>query len=908
MTPTSPITPRPGTNEEVELYEQDNMSKSSLTMQQELEQAGKLGLHLIEELKAKNQIIEDLAYRLRMIYSSPNTPDLTVGGSHEFLSNSFLSSIRGPGSSRTVSPVLPSGMLNECMDRAEKEIVRLEDQVLTQTREIEALRQDLATASDLLSGERERFKDDRVKLKKEIMELQVVLKRKDQFASSAILKAKDRLSSTSCGVQADLNSPVRPAVKSQGISVDFGDFSELVELRQTLESLLSKTSVSAVSQTDDQPPSIPLETHNAKLAELTKLLAKETQSISVGTERTIAQSSGTNTESVRVFSTGAGEEIAKRFTEESIQTVPLDDLVEENRKLKEKYLRYRSEFAAVVEKRKAAIPVGTNTEDPVSYSQGTTTETITFDRGTSRTPQMVSDSVVQVDDDRDEKLFLAESDVTMLAEDREALILERERIVAELFRVTEERDRALVMLNSGGERKEKNVSIGIATNPCIEVFAPESYMGDESRNKELVSTCATGCGTIPPDIVSTACETISANVVTTGCGTITADILSTACGTIPVDIVTTACGTMPADILSTGCGTMAIPKTESYACGTERMNLKTTGTDPVEFVVADVIQQLSSEIAVGDVSMASYTVEQSTLVLGPGFETRDIGVSADDDSYNKIIESLRNEIALLKRNPVVTDMSTLTVAQEEYAPTPLLDISDLSPTSLAVKLDDYMARGSSAISAENQLIRSLQKRLLAAEKTMKEKSDFFKSELDKLRQAEASMKAPVSPLPKLLSGDKPRDTSSYFHPGGASPPEFDLSEIAKPVPSQTTTLEGCSPGAATFDFSISQQTLVSSLSPLRIPFATPVSKDTDGDVIMNTAPKTQIRNEFAIHQDVVAPIAEEPSSLFESAGAENAATLQAKNGELMERMRSVRNKAMQIKNMTNRLWSLTGSI
>ena len=53
MTPTSPITPRPGTNEEVELYEQDNMSKSSLTMQQELEQAGKLGLHLIEELKAK---------------------------------------------------------------------------------------------------------------------------------------------------------------------------------------------------------------------------------------------------------------------------------------------------------------------------------------------------------------------------------------------------------------------------------------------------------------------------------------------------------------------------------------------------------------------------------------------------------------------------------------------------------------------------------------------------------------------------------------------------------------------------------------------------------------------------------------------------------------------------------------
>jgi hypothetical protein len=920
--PTSPITPR---LEDIEHYEQDNMSKSSLTMQQELEQAGKLGLHLIEELKAKNQIIEDLANRLRMIYSAPNTPDLTVGGSHEFLSNSFLSSIRGPSSSRTVSPVLPSGILNECMDRAEKEVARLDQIVLTQTREIEALRQDLHAASDLLANERERFKEDRVKLKKEIMELQVVLKRKDQFASTAILRAKDRLTCLTAGVQTEDRGK-----KNFGINVDFGDLNELEDLRKTLDGILSKEHVCESSQTDpvleglvdrvnvySETIALEREVFESEIARLNDLLReksleKEVRTVGAMTEVTVSNGRGVNTDSPIVYSTGSGEEIAKRCEHESVQTIPQDDLAEENRKLKEKYLRYRNEFAQVVEKRKSASSVGSNTVDPLRRSYGVETD-IEFksrvDRGTCKTPQIVSDGIVQVDDDRDEKLFLAESDLTMLAEDREVLLAEREKIIAELFRIKEERDSALDRL----EKVSKEQSI---ESEIINTVQKESVQAGIENKPVVVSVgCETDAISSPPtDRVEEGWgteETARHEFVFTSTGPVELGNPESISGNVRVESKGSCTDDAP------------VKETHSFACGTERIAHKTVGTDPVEFVVEEVINQLS-ETAVGDVSMASCTVEQSTLVVGDLVDLREVGVTAEDH----VIEALENEIMELKlllesqkkNQPLLQDMSTCTLNQEECAPTPLLDVSDLSPTSLAVRLDEYMAKGPLG---DNQLIRSLQKRLLAAEKTMKEKTEFFKLELERMRQQTVEEKrGPVSPLPKLLGTDgspkhpqsrlDARDLVSYYQLGeqgpihASSPPEFDLSEISKPVPSQTT-VEGCSPGAATFDFSISQQTLVSSLSPLRIPFTTPVPKDRDGDVIMNTAPKTQIRNQFAVHQDV-AKIEEEPSSLFESAGAENVASLQAKNGDLEQRMRSVRNKAMQIKNMTNRLWSLTGSI
>ena len=1055
LPPTSPITPRLAgietqyDDEIIELYEQDNvvgssMSKSSLTLQQEIEQVGKVGLYLVEEIKAKNQLIEDLAGRLRMIYSSPNTPDLTLGGSGH--PDSFLSSIR-PTSSGTVSPMLPPAVLNECMDRAEKEIARLDEQVLVQSREIDCLRQDLAAATDQLAAERDQFKEDRVKLKKEIMELQVVVKRKDQFNLNALVKAKDRLTSVSTGCQissADLDGQpdferisrelkkrlaseeqltesleeqleeVRKKLQTainerdgyrvslervsgveksdQELQADFGDVAELATLRETLDGMLSREfSSSGVQTTDattrtygtqsevvwssltadaDEKARIfsqaiederavyhaELERIETILADKEAMLARieetriQARSIAISTDTSRIASFGCNTEVPELLSRGTGDDFPRRFVDETVQTAPIDDvaaLTEENHKLRDKYMKYRSEYAAVVEKRKSAVAIGSNTDRISAVSFGTGTEDIAraIDRGTSKTPQIVADSVVQVDDDRDEKLFLVESDLHMVAEDREALLIERERLMTELIRVSEERDVAV------SQWRLQHVDHGSLPRPV------EKQMG------------------------------VSVGVITE------------ADQKVPQPAVTETVGTDPVVLSQVSVGTEAA----------ERPKLKTTGTDPVVFVVAEVLEQLSTgvdanRVPLVDVSIGGRTYEQSDCGVGED-ETivmKDAQVEAQDESAAHIIEQLQNEVvklrtradvqldelkrelemsrarpdllekellslerelAILRERPVhaehnsglraipTVDMSTETAIQDAFsdAATPMLDTSDLSPTSLAVRLDEYFLSGH--VGMENQLIRSLQKRLMVSEKAMKEKNDFFKAELTKLRQditksAKTTTetgcnteKNPMSPsMPKLLVSDSSprpprtsldaRDMVAFYQLGepqkgiaaDVSPTEADISEISKPLASITTA---CSPGGgATFDFSISSlgQEPLSSLSPLRIPFATPVAKDRDGDVVMRTAPRTQIRR--AGGEDIVVlsdkrPIAETikeesaeeiGNSVFESAAGDTVQSLQERNAEMRNKLRSVREKSALIGAMTNRLWNMTGIV
>ena len=165
LPPTSPITPQRGTgavfsqeDEVVDFYDQDNISNKS----EDLLQVGKLGLQLIEELKSKNQLIEELSTRLRHIYSTSNTPELLSsfpGGSLSSNSNSFVSSIQGV--SRTVSP-LPQTVVNEYMDRADRELGRLNEVVIGQAREIDILHTEIARTDALLEAERDRTNSKRI--------------------------------------------------------------------------------------------------------------------------------------------------------------------------------------------------------------------------------------------------------------------------------------------------------------------------------------------------------------------------------------------------------------------------------------------------------------------------------------------------------------------------------------------------------------------------------------------------------------------------------------------------------------------------------------------------------------------------------------------------------------------------
>jgi hypothetical protein len=169
LPPTSPITPqRVLHDDDIEhYYPADGMSPT-----EDLITAGRIGLELIDELKSKNNLIEHLSNRLRHIYtaSSSGTPD-------HFASTSSVSDI--------TSSVLEQSMV----ERAEKEIGRLDVIVEAQRREIEQL---LAGRAKL----EQMYVEDTQKLTREINEQNLMI--------SALREQSSRPETVNRSAQVDL--------------------------------------------------------------------------------------------------------------------------------------------------------------------------------------------------------------------------------------------------------------------------------------------------------------------------------------------------------------------------------------------------------------------------------------------------------------------------------------------------------------------------------------------------------------------------------------------------------------------------------------------------------------------------------------------------------------------------------
>jgi hypothetical protein len=257
-------------------------------------------------------------------------------------------------------------------------------------------------------------------------------------------------------------------------------------------------------------------------------------------------------------------------------------------------------------------------------------------------------------------------------------------------------------------------------------------------------------------------------------------------------------------------------------------------------------------------------------------------VQAEDRSQLETIRALSEELIALRNKHVLdseanTDSKSFSDAQsgpsgcfssvESGVGT---DSGDLSPTSeLLYKL--VTAETSTQVAdkqLENEIIISLQKKLIRKEKLIRAKNEFIEYGFGKIQ-------AHVSPA---------RDNS------------LDISAIAKPL-SNAASLTTCSPQTAgTFDYSISslQHQALSSLSPKRIPFSTPdqLPKDPDGDVVMRTAPRTQIRN---IPLGVGFPVHEDPVENLDM----------QENIELKKSLKNIRDKAYIAHSLSERIGALT---
>lgn len=785
MTPTSPITPSRQILDEaenIELYEQDNLIYSS---QESLLEMGKLGLHLIEDLKSKNLLVEQLSNRLRMIYSSPClTPDLSseFAGIPLSSSNSYMSSIPqavNGGSSGTVSPSFPQGVFGECLDKAEKEIERLDHLVLAQSREIEALKNDLSEAD----AERERFRQDRIKLKKDILELQVLLKRKDN--SENLIKVKERLiSSVHASVQtaASKNSPThidaftecippllnesKKDLVSTGICTDISAHSSAAT-QTSLREQAECEKISFLQQVIDDERIL----YKVEIDRLNKLLIENVPlvplQVSVGVSTASLApciSSACNTDSVKVKHVCLGPDSTPRFSTEWTQCdlitsdsdSVIQQLAEENRKLREKYMKYRSELA----KRRNGVSVASGADWIKSL----------VDRQTDTSAVSTIDSIVQVDDPRDERLFILEADLRFAGEERDALVAQIEELESELDRITQ-----------------------------FEVEKPEKLL--------VLESAASKFSVFPNKIMRDSCtETTTPNP-------------------------------------------------------SIRLENKNVSTDPI------LLRSVETE---------TITVRSSQLV------------QAEDRSQLETIKALSEELISFRSKPALfdsganTDSKSFTDAQSGPSSCFSTDSAvgpedDMSPTSglLHQLITSETSTQVADKQLENEIIISLQKKLIRKEKLLRARTDFFENGIGK---SNAPLNTRVSPA---------RDNS------------FDISAIAKPF-ANTVSLTTCSPQTGgTFDFSISslQNQALSSLSPKRIPFSTPdhLPKDPDGDVVMRTAPRTQIRHiplgvGFAVHEDTSENLDKQ------------------ENLNLKQSLKKIRDKAFIAHSLSERIGALTSLV
>ena len=788
MTPTSPITPnrRLAVDDQhhapdIERYEQDNY----LGEQESLLEVGKYGLHLIEDLKSKNLLVEQLSNRLRMIYSCPSlaTPDHFCGSVH-----SFLSSIPGPsgGSSRTVSPsIFPQGVFGECLEKAEKEIARLDELVLAQGRQIDALKYDLSEA-DL---EREKSKQDRIKLKKEIMELQVLLKRKDN--SETLLREKDRLMTSASIHNSAAQTCAVVQTRNQTVQTSFGDDEKIALLEQLIkdERIIFSTEIEKLIK-KNQPRS----------------------NISVGTSPASFPvfSVGSGTDPVTLKHASLGPDcMPTRFSSEWAQCNIIDsaseslikELSEENGKLREKYLKYRSEIA----KRRQPVFSVASGSDEKSF----------IDRQTATVFSTTStiDSIVQVDDPRDERLFILEADLRFAAEERDAL-------VAQIEEIESEKDLAI-------EELETIRSAASDSDSYIRHLTSEINRLQQQEEKKLPE---------PPKLVMLSSSLMTAAVKTND------------------------------------------TFTETIVRQLEDKNIRTD-------------EKVSFDCAVGTVYNQNNFPCQS--------------VQADDRSQLETIKSLSEELWAMRNKPPSLDSAANTEAKSfsdaQSGPASScfsLESAGVGPDEDMSPTSDYLlhklitSESSTQVAdkqLENEVIISLQKKLIRKEKMLRASNDLIA-----LGLSEKSRSATV----------QSHNAAVNTHPSPARDNSFDISAIVKPVSSTTASnITACSPPqniGGTFDFSISslQNQLLSSLSPKRIPFSTPdqLPKDPDGDVVMQTAPRTQIRNiplgvGFVVHEDP----GEDSDKLQE-------------NIDLKKSLKTIREKAFIAHSLSERIGALTSLV
>jgi len=226
--------------ENIDYYEQDNMHLSQ-------EEANKLRdqvLHTFEEVKSKHELVTHLSERLRHIYSSSFLTDSLSGslGSSVAAPTPDLSSI--PHNAPILSPLAIDA---QYMERAEKEIARLENMNAEKCKEIEDLVLQMESMRSLHESEREKFRNERVALKSEIVELSVAVRglRQNNRVSELELEVK-KLKAKNYELISLVNTGIEKAKNGAKLSVGTitdpdEEFAEILSEKKKLELRLEST-------------------------------------------------------------------------------------------------------------------------------------------------------------------------------------------------------------------------------------------------------------------------------------------------------------------------------------------------------------------------------------------------------------------------------------------------------------------------------------------------------------------------------------------------------------------------------------------------------------------------------------------------------------------------------------------
>ena len=226
--------------ENIDYYEQDNMHLSQ-------EEANKLRdqvLHTFEEVKSKHELVTHLSERLRHIYSSSFLTDSLSGslGSSVAAPTPDLSSI--PHNAPILSPLAIDA---QYMERAEKEIARLENMNAEKCKEIEDLVLQMESMRSLHESEREKFRNERVALKSEIVELSVAVRglRQNNRVSELELEVK-KLKAKNYELISLVNTGIEKAKNGAKLSVGTitdpdEEFAQILSEKKKLELRLEST-------------------------------------------------------------------------------------------------------------------------------------------------------------------------------------------------------------------------------------------------------------------------------------------------------------------------------------------------------------------------------------------------------------------------------------------------------------------------------------------------------------------------------------------------------------------------------------------------------------------------------------------------------------------------------------------